>query len=417
MKILYTGLPDPARRLGWRNWVLCAAWAASSVLLGSCREPLQQPDSEDPIIIEVVGADLWDREINAAVAAMSRQLKAAGGVAGRPVEFNITVIGSPAELADALDALDERLAVNPPFGIVGPIDQAVIAGGLLPTVQGTDFPVVFPFPRNDAVFELFPMVTNAFALTPPLPPHDAFAEVTSCTRVAVTTVPPSVDKYTELLVPAFDPVPVEVFSTPSVSQSFVDEVKAYEPDCVFMAVLASDTRKFMDLWDISGHGSVQWMGAHNLYVAAPMIANQSQVEGAIVTTEFYTVRSLEPTADFMDYLETIDSSLSISSQDVVAGIYDSIALLVLAAEYVNSSPETTRVSAVQIVSSLGMGGSDEVVPADMAKALRQARALSINYQGALGDLDIDPVTRYPDRRLPLLRYSSAEAGFTLVRFL
>ena len=102
------------RAISHSRSALCAVMGTLACACGE--EPLAEPLETEPLVIEVLGVSLWDDEINAAVAAMERQMAAAGGVGGQPVEFRVTVIGSPSEIDGVLDAVAERFATDPPFG-------------------------------------------------------------------------------------------------------------------------------------------------------------------------------------------------------------------------------------------------------------------------------------------------------------
>ena len=202
-----------------------------------------------------------------------------------------------------------------------------------------------------------------------------------------------------------------MFAQLSTSQALVDDVHDVAPDCIFLEMLQGETGEFLELWGRSGHERVQWFGTHSIRDAAPGLSDPSIIEGALITTPFYSNRSRAESSEFFAYLKSAAPELTEGQQDVVAGIYDSLALLLLAREYTIATGSTSAVSAVQLVSAPTEDGFDEARPANMAAGLRRARVMSVDYQGALDDLDLDPVTRLPNRKYPLLVFQDREFVF------
>ena len=396
-----------------RHQFIRVSLAVAALATVSCGETLAPPPELEPVVFEVYAAELWTAEVGAAVAAMRRQVRSAGGIAGRPVVFRVTIPPSVADVIPDLNELAERVEAEPPAALIGPVNQSFFASLLLDSAETTQTPMIFPFPRDELAYQLLPDTTTTVTFAPPPPPLDGVRERTSCSKVLLLSTPNGVGVFEPSLRAAFEPdIPVEVISSTSASVELADRVVETAADCVWLNLTTLENPEFLRIWGQNDYPTVQWMGTHSLRTASEGLDDVAFLEGAVVVSPIYTDARRSETQEFLSYLETIDDSLTRSQQDLAAGVYDALALAVLATEYrLVTDPNVAPIAAVQLVSTESIDGFDEASPAKMADGLELARSASVNYQGALGALDIDPVDRFPDRPYGLLVLTGGEFQF------
>lgn len=411
-----------------------STFAPSSLLLlvvlvaWGCQRPVQV--DPEPVRIGVVAEEAYESAVRAAVTVASRHLRAAGGVLnGRPVEFDVRIIGL--EVADVelpVQELAEELQVPV---LVGPIFGPAAAFLAQQITYEARVVQIVPFIASETrLYEVQPNDDRyLYFLSPPLS-GGAFAGFSralldaGCLSLGVVSVTLGVEGVTREFGPTYATREgTEIVGYPANAvgiysdRAYVESVRAGGHDCVALYGPAEGNSAFVRAWYAEpGAQPIRFIGGANLTLAdfIDNIGAPSNIEGALALSGS-TPDVTRPEYDALRReVEATLGPTSESDMGFISGVYDSIIMAAYAVEAARTDrPGPAVRDALLSISRSGGALEASVGPTEVLRALRLInQGTPVNYEGALSNSDIND-RGFVDRRYSLLTYG-VERGWTFV---
>ena len=373
--------------------------------LAGCRGPTLPPESTAPVLVGAIvpltgglreDGEAYQRAFELAV----REVNAAGGIGGRPVELRIA--DSETNMAVGLERAQELEAA----GVVAILGDASSAStlGIYESVTG---PAGIP---QLSCVSTSPLLTDAnadrpleeryFFRTVPADQFQARAVLDAaqmegaCSRTAVLYQDDTYgDPFADALEQTFSAASMPLVARVPFTEGAVDfttqiaMLRAATPDCVVLVMYPVDAGEFLRGWDtLDPAVPMQWIGGDGLYSDGLLIAagDAALIDGFIATAP----ATQNPTPQYNAFADRLEGVFGEPPTIFSSNCYDAAALLMLAlASAPTLEGSDIRDALVRLSVDMPLARPEA---ANLAQGLAFiADGRSVNYTGASGPVDFD----------------------------